>query len=49
MQSNRYDLNELLMRMYARRIARLWVETENHGGTYSVSLAFRAPAPENPH
>lgn len=43
MQSNRYDLNSLLISLHRRNITSLWVETENHGGPYSVSLAFRAP------
>jgi 2-polyprenyl-3-methyl-5-hydroxy-6-metoxy-1,4-benzoquinol methylase len=43
MQSNEYNLNRFVAHLYRRNIRRLWLETENHGGPYSVCAAFRAP------
>lgn len=41
MQANLYDLHKLIPSLYERHIRQLWVETEVHGGPYSVCLAFR--------
>jgi 2-polyprenyl-3-methyl-5-hydroxy-6-metoxy-1,4-benzoquinol methylase len=46
MQSNEYRLNELVAYLYRHNITQIWLETENHGGPYSVCLIFRAPRPE---
>lgn len=43
MQSNEYNLNRLVAHLYRRSIRQLWLETENHGGPYSVCLVFRGP------
>jgi 2-polyprenyl-3-methyl-5-hydroxy-6-metoxy-1,4-benzoquinol methylase len=44
MQSNEYNLNRFVAQLYRRNIRQLWLETENHGGPYSVCAAFRAPS-----
>jgi ubiquinone/menaquinone biosynthesis C-methylase UbiE len=43
MQSNDYSLNRCTAWLYDRGIRQLWIESENHAGPYSVSIAFRVP------
>jgi 2-polyprenyl-3-methyl-5-hydroxy-6-metoxy-1,4-benzoquinol methylase len=43
MQSNEYRLNELVAYLYDRNIRQIWLESENHGGPYSVAALFRVP------
>lgn len=44
MQVNEYNVNALLMHLYDRGIREIWMEPENHDGSYNVALVFRMPA-----
>lgn len=41
MQSNEYSLNRFVSHLYDRNIREMWLESENHGGPYSVCAVFR--------
>ena len=43
MQSTEYSLNKFIARLFGKRIREFWIESENHGGRYSVSVTFRVP------
>jgi 2-polyprenyl-3-methyl-5-hydroxy-6-metoxy-1,4-benzoquinol methylase len=40
-QINEYNLNELMIHLHKRGIHQIWMESENHDGSYNVCLVFR--------